>query len=449
MDSYGPGIAPAYERPDIEPPPPDLERANNLRLLWDRRRFLFSAMWKTAVVAAVVAMLIPVRYTATTRMIPGENTNMSLLSAVAARATGGMGLDAASGLLGFNTPAALYVQILQSRTVQDRLIDRFDLRKEYSTKYYFNARRELSRHTTIEEDRKSNVISVSVTDHSAPRSEQLANAYVEEMNKLAADLNTSAAHRERVFIENRLSTVKKDLDTAERELSDFSSKTSAIDIKEQARAMVGAAATLQGQLIAAESELKGLEEIYSPNNVRVRAVAARIAELQKQMQKLGGEYTQTGPGVREDASNELYPSIRQLPALGYEYAELYRRTKIEETVFELLTQQVELAKIQEAKELPTVRVMDRAEIPERKSFPPRTVIIVVSALFALLLSSAWVISKERWDRIDPADEKKMFALEVYGTAATGVRGVARKFKRSKPEQDLLNAPLDPPADTQA
>ena len=430
MDAYGPGIAPAYDRPDLEPPPPRYRLHDTIRLIWESRRFLFKIVCDVVIVAALISIVIPVRYTATTQVIPGDNSNMSLLSAVAARATGGLGMDAASGLLGFNTPAALYVQILQSRTVQDRLIDRFDLRKEYSTRYYFNARRTLARYTTIEEDRKSNVISIRVTDHSPARAAELANAYVEEMNKLAADLNTSAAHRERVFVEDRLSSVKKDLDSAERELSDFSSKTSTIDIKEQARAMVGAAATLQGQLIAAQSELKGLEQIYAPQNVRVRSVAARIAELQNQMQKLGGAYTKAGPGVREDAATELYPSIRQLPALGYEYAELYRRTKVQETVYELLTQQLELAKIQEAKELPTVRVMDKAEIPERKSFPPRTVIVLVSALFALLLASGWLVLKQRWNAIDPGDERKLFLLEVYSVAAGAMARARSRFRRT-------------------
>ena len=240
METYGPGIAPAYERSPVEEPMassapetlPQDWRKGWAWLLWDSRRFLLSTTWKTVVLATLVAFLIPVRYRSTTELIPGNNTNTSLLSAIASRATGGLGMDAA-GLLGFNTPSTLYLQILQSRTVRDRLVDRFDLREVYGKKYYNDAREQLAKVTSIDEDRKSNVITLSVTDRSPERAAQMARAYVAEMNRLAADLNTSAAHRERVFIEERLKTVKQDLDSAERALSEFSSRTSAIDIKEK------------------------------------------------------------------------------------------------------------------------------------------------------------------------------------------------------------------------
>ena len=440
METYGPGIAPAYERSPVEEPMassapetlPQDWRKGWAWLLWDSRRFLLSTTWKTVVLATLVAFLIPVRYRSTTELIPGNNTNTSLLSAIASRATGGLGMDAA-GLLGFNTPSTLYLQILQSRTVRDRLVDRFDLREVYGKKYYNDAREQLAKVTSIDEDRKSNVITLSVTDRSPERAAQMARAYVAEMNRLAADLNTSAAHRERVFIEERLKTVKQDLDSAERALSEFSSRTSAIDIKEQGRALVEAAATLQGQLIAAQSELKGLEQVYSQGNVRVRSVRARIAELQRQLEKLGGQYTQPGPAANAEAALELYPSIRKLPALGYQYAELYRKAKIQETVYELLTQQYELAKIQEAKELPTVRVMDEAEVPERKAYPPRGLIITTSAVFAVLLAGFWVVVRDRWQGMDPRDQRKRLALEIYNTAFTRTRRAWARLGRAPRE----------------
>ena len=112
---------------------------------------------------------------------------------------------------------------------------------------------------------------------------------MEELNRLVAELSTSSAHRERVFLEERLAAVKQDLDQASRELGEFSSKNATIDVKEQGRAMVEAAATLQGELIAAESQRRALEAIYTPNNVRVRAAEAQVAELRKQLEKLGGK----------------------------------------------------------------------------------------------------------------------------------------------------------------
>ncbi len=175
--------------------------------------------------------------------------------------------------------------------------------------------------------------------------------------------------------------------------------------------MVEAAATLQGQMIAAQSELKGLEEIYSSNNVRVRAIEARIAELNRQLQKIGGSDVQSADQSKAPAS--LYPSIRELPLLGVTWSDLYRRTKIQETVFETLTTQYELAKVQEAKETPSVKVLDEARVPEKKSFPPRLLIICTTAVACLGLAALWIIGRSQWNETDPADPTKLFAQEVF------------------------------------
>src|SRR4029077_7275965 len=115
-------------------------------------------------------------------------------------------------------------------------------------------------------------ISIGGPHPSPQRSSDIAQAYVEELNRTVAEVNTSAAHRERIFLEERLKTVKQDLDSAAKDFSEFASKNVAINIKEQGRTMVQAAAVLQGQLIAAQSEAEGLRQIYSDENVRVRAV---------------------------------------------------------------------------------------------------------------------------------------------------------------------------------
>ena len=147
----------------------------------------------------------------------------------------------------------------------------------------------LASKTSVGEDRKSGIISITVTDHDPNRAAALSGAYVEELNQLTTELSTSGAHRERVFLEGRLVAVKKDLDDAAVKFSQFASKNATIDIKDQGRAMVEAASRIEGERIAAESELRGLEQIYTSNNVRVRAIQARIGELQTQIEKMGGK----------------------------------------------------------------------------------------------------------------------------------------------------------------
>ena len=307
-----------------------------------------------------------------------------------------------------------------------------------------DARRRLEENTSINEDRKSGIISINVTDHSPQRAAAIAQAYVAELDQVVAELNTSAAHRERVFLEERLKAVKRDLDVSANEFSQFASKNTAIDIKEQGKAMVEAAAILQGQLIAAQSELEGLRQIYADTNVRVHAVRARIGELQKKLEEMGGGDLSTTVDT-EDAP--LYPSIRKLPLLGVKYADLYRNNKIQETVFELLTQQCELAKVQEAKETPSIKVLDVAKVPEKKSFPPRLLIMFLGTFLALMLGTVWVLGKPRWDDINSTHPGKLLAHDAYtlikadlglacgnGTGLHHLRNKILGFKRSSNQQ---------------
>ena len=351
-----------------------------LHSLWQERSLLALAAAVGAAIALLIAFVIPPRYESTTRIIPDTPaTPAGLLS-------GGkiFGSGVASELLGYKAPGALFVSILQSRTMQDRLIDRFNLLRVYRKRYRKDARQQLTQNTVIDEDRKSGVVTLTVTDRDPHRAAELGCAYIEQLNVTAATLDTSSARKERVFLEARLQSANEELKQAELEFSGFSSRNLAIDIKEQARAMVSGAATVKGQLIAAESELNGLEELYAPENVRMRSAKARVSELQSQLHELGGD---TG---KEAETSGSYPTIRQLPILGLRYAELYRRVKTQETVYELLTQQYELAKVQEARNVPKVRVLDEADVPEKKSFPPRTVIVLLGTFLALLAAALWV-----------------------------------------------------------
>jgi uncharacterized protein involved in exopolysaccharide biosynthesis len=209
-----------------------------------------------------------------------------------------------------------------------------------------------------------------------------------------------------------LTTVKQDLESAEKNFSQFASKSGAIDITAQGKATVEAAAALEGQLIAAQSELQGLKQIYTNSNIRVRATQARITELHHQLEKLSGT-TDTTPKGEQAATETLYPSLRQLPVLGVPYADLYRRLKVEEAVFETLTKEYELAKVQEAKEIPTVKVLDPPEIPERKSYPPRLRIMILGTFLAIGLAIAWVLTKARWQAIAAGDPGKQLAEEIF------------------------------------
>jgi len=426
-------LAPPIEIPhEVEPGGTSLELQNTphhedavewLWLLWERRRLLAKAMLVGLVASTLIAFLIPKRYESTTRLMPPDAQSSSGMAMMAALAgSGGSGLGALAGdLLGMKSSGALFVDILSGRTVQDRIITRFDLRKVYHDRYWEDARKDLAKHTSLSEDHKSGVITIVVTDQDPHRAAAMAQAYVEELDRLVAQVSTSSARRERMFIEQRLESVKHDLDSASQQFSQYASKNTAIDISEQGKAMVEAAAKLEGELIAAQSELEGLEQIYSANNIRVRSLRARVDELKQQLNKFSG--FDSDPNASDPPNGPAqFPTIRQLPLLGVRWADLYRQTKIQEKVYELLTQQYELAKIQEAKEIPVVGVLDAADVPEKKSFPHRLVIILLGTLATLLTASAYVVGNQVWNETDSHVPWKSFATAI----GKDIRSAARQ-----------------------
>jgi uncharacterized protein involved in exopolysaccharide biosynthesis len=439
VESRRPIIAPPYE-PSFPPEhvseqPAQREMGSKLSLWWRHRRFLWRVFWMTAVLSTAVAFIIPKRFKSTAKLVVPDNQANSMISGLASRVGGGgssglgLGLDPSS-LLGLKTPGAFYAAVLESRTVQDHLVEKFDLRTHYKKKYYQDARKKLDRNTDIDEEKKSGIITLSVTDWDPKFAAMLARSYIEEMNRVTAELNTSAAHREREFLEARLKSARQDLDHASMQLSEFSSKHTMMDVQQQSRTMMDAAARLQGELIGSESELKGLEQIYSEDNVRVRTLKARVAELQSQLKKMVGAYTPPGQAADAQATGD-YPSIRTLPALGYRYQELYRQAKTQETIFDFLTQQYELARVEEAKELPVVRVMDEPNVPEKKSSPIRSLVVGLSVFVALVLGCWWVVEKEKWDQLPLDDSRRLLLAEVKADLRAAIRRSGSSRARSQ------------------
>lgn len=407
-----------------------------LRLLREKQKFLSKVLVWALIVSTAVAFLIPKRYESSVRLMPPDaqsSTGMAMLSALTKGASDSFDLSGLAGdVLPFKSSGALFVGILQSRTVQDDLISKFDLRKVYWRRRWKDARKKLSARTAIAEDRKSGIITITVTDSDPSRANAMAQEYVAELNLVVNQLATSSARREREFLGTRLNEVTQDLERAEKDFSQFSSKNTAIDIKEQAKALVGAAATVQGQLIAAESELQGLKQAYGDENIRVRTLRVRIAELRSQLEKLGGKADlREGSSAGEDS---VYPSIRKLPLLGVTYSDLYRRMVVQETIFRTLTSQYELAKVQEAKEIPTVRVLDPPDIPETKSFPPRLLIMFLGTCLAGSLGILWVLGQKMLSEMEADDPRKLFVVEAYGFLKEIVPKRSRKLGTYVQEQ---------------
>ncbi len=398
--------------------------AHRTQLLWNHRHVLAWVIAISLLVSLAIAFTIPKQYKSVTSIMPPEqqNSNAMMLAALAAH-SGSLGAlgSLASGLPGGRSSADLFIDLLRSGTVGGHLIDRFDLQHVYRKRYRIDTAKHLARITKITENKKSGVITLEVEDTSAERARNLAQGYLDELNQLVMRTNTSTAHRERLFIEQRLRVVQAALEDAELQLGQFSSKTSAIDIKEQTRAMVDAGARVQAELIVEQSGLQSLREIYGDSNMRVRESEARIASLRGELTRMTGSSDPLPPAdlhppsTSSDAGSEnaaLYPPLRQLPRLAVPYTDLYRRVRVQENVFELLTQQYELAHIEEAKDIPTVSVIDPPGIAEKKSYPPRLLLTLLLTFFSFATASLLILGRSHWSTIAPGDPRKEIASEI-------------------------------------
>jgi capsule polysaccharide export protein KpsE/RkpR len=405
----------------------------NATTLWERRRLIFRIAAISLLLSLLIAFTLPKRYKSSAQIMPPSNSSgpTAMLAALAGRALGGTsGLSSLAGsLLGGNNTTPLFVELLRSGTVAGHLMDRFHLQSTYHKRYRADTAKYLARHTTITDDKKSGVITIIVEDTDPRRARDLAQGYLDELNLLVTHTSTSSAHQERVFIERRLQKVKTDLEQAQQQMSEFSSTHGTVDIKEQGRAMVDAASKLQAQMILEQANLTSLRQIYGDGNVRVRATQARIGVLQSQLTKISGSSAplpvgETGSDEQHSTltGSDLYPPLRQLPRLAVPYANLYREVRVQETVFELLTQQYELARIQEAKDVPVVSVIDSPGIPEKKSFPPRLLLTLLLTLVSTSIAAALLLAWNRWLHISVSDPRKMLAHEIYGTLRARLRG---------------------------
>jgi uncharacterized protein involved in exopolysaccharide biosynthesis len=352
------------------------------QLLRRRRRLLFIFCGIGTAFAIFVAFTRPYAYESTARLMPPGSQSLSTQSLLGALAGSGA---LPSSLTGGGQQAATFIGILRSRTAQNDIIRRANLQTIYKCKLLVDCRGILEANTKISQDEGSGFISISVIDSDPNRARDVVSDYVEELSKLVNNSSTSSARSERIFLEQRLASIKDDLDATSKILSQFSSKNATLNPQAQGQSLIEEASRLQGQLVTAESELSALRAQYADGSVQVRMAHARVDELQAQLNKMGGTAaTDTGK------TGEFYPSIRQLPLLGVTYADLSRRLAIQEGLYEALTKEYELAKVEEAKEIPPVKVLDEADVPERRMALHRLVITALGFFLSGFIGVMWL-----------------------------------------------------------
>ena len=356
-----------------------------LVILLERKRFIVRFVLGAFVFAIVVSLLLPVQYEAKIVLLPPAQ-NSSIGSALMGQlgSLGALGSLAslAGGGLGIKNPADMYVSLLTSRTVEDAMIQRFGLLQEYHLKRMSDARKEFERRTTAVSGSKDGLIRLTVEDHDPKRAAELANGYVDEFRKLSATLAITEAARRRLFFEQQLHEAKDQLTEAENAMTKTQQSTGVLQIDSQARALIESAAVLRGQVVAKEVQIEGMRSFATDDNPNLVLAKQELAALQAQLERVAGS--------QPDQGSDINLSKGRVTGAGMEYIRRYRDLKYQETVFELLAKEFEVAKLDEAREGSIIQVVDAAVPPDTKSSPHRTLIVLGMTTLAFFVAVFWV-----------------------------------------------------------
>ncbi|MBZ5523430.1 MAG: hypothetical protein LAP21_14440 [Acidobacteriia bacterium] len=357
-----------------------------LIILAKRKFFILKFVGLAAVVALVTSLLLPKSYSANAKIMPPQQ-NQSMSSTALLSQLGPLAALAGSGL-GLKAPSDLYIAMLHSRTVADALVDRFSLMSVYNVKLREYARRSLETHTEMIAG-KDGVISISVEDRDPQRAADLANGYVEELEKLTRTLAVTEAGQRRAFFEREVKAASDDLAGAELALKQTQEKTGLILLDSQSRAMIESLSSLRARVAAQEVLVQSMSSFATPENPDLVRAERQLTALRDQLRRMEG-----GQGSRSFAD----VPIESVPTAGLEYVRKLRDVKYREALFELLAKQYEAAKIDEARDALIVQQLDKAVKPERKSWPPKALLVLVSVLLALLLAMLMAFMLEGLER---------------------------------------------------
>ncbi|MES2100350.1 MAG: Wzz/FepE/Etk N-terminal domain-containing protein [Pseudomonadota bacterium] len=389
--------------PDDEDDGPGIGLTEALTWIGDGKKLIATVTVAVAVAAAGIGLLLPKVFTArATLLAPGSQQQGGSAAALAA-------LGSLGGLVGgaaAKTPDELYVALLKSDSVQRALADRFDLKTRYDVKTYEVLRKEIPKYIRVTSDKKSGLISVEVDDEEPKFAADLANAHAGEITKVLGRLAVSEAQLRRVFFEKQLNETKENLIKAEQNLRGVQEKSGVIVLDKQAEALIAGAAQLRAMIAEREVQLKVLRTSATDQNPDVIRLNSELRAMRVELARM--ESRQGGA----DGSAVDIP-VGKLPEAGIEYVRARRELKLQETLLETMIRQYESAKLDEAKEGPALQRVDIAQVPDRKSKPSVTLIVLAAGALAFLLSTGWVVTRRYtvWSREQfPEDAEARAAL---------------------------------------
>lgn len=351
-----------------------------------------------ALTVGATLLMTPI-FTATTAILPPQQSQ-STASALLGQLGGLAGIAGAAA--GIKNPSDLYVGMLKSRTVADAMIARFDLVNYYEAELTQDARKSLEGVSSFTAG-KDGIITISVDDKDPELAAKMANAYVEELNRLTEVLAVTEASQKRLFFERQMVDARDRLVAAEIEARSAMERGGLASIDAQGQAMIEVTARLRGQISVKEVEIGAMRAFAAEENPRLKAAQQELLALQTELARIEGASALRDTQVGGESS------------AGATNLQLLRNVKYYETLYQMLAQQFELAKIEEAKDSALIQVLDTAIPPERKSKPKRALIVILAVLAAGFVAVLIAFMKEAAQRAaeDPESAERMQLFKKY------------------------------------
>ncbi len=359
-----------------------------------RKRMIIGVTITCAIATAIISLIMTPIYRAETTILPPQQSSSSISSQVLSQLGGSSGLISSS--LGLSSANDVYVGMLKSRTVYDYIIDRFALMEAYETEYKQNARKKLSDLVTVTSG-KDEIISVSVEDKDPKRAADMANAFIEKLKDMTQTFAVTEASKTRLFFEEQVTRARDNLVKAEEAMKGFQEKTGAVEMDEQARALIEAIADMRAQISTKEVEIKVMRSYTEPKNPDLQKTEEALKGMKEQLQKLE---------AKSGKSPETIVPAGSIPEIGTDYIRKLRELKYQESLYELMMKQYEIARVDEARDATIIQVLDRAVPPERKAKPKRTIMIALATCIGLFLAVLAAIFMEYIENIYSDEENR-------------------------------------------
>jgi tyrosine-protein kinase Etk/Wzc len=357
----------------------------------------------------ILAFVLPVRYTATTKIMPPKQSQSTAAMLMSEMGLGSLADSAGSGL-GLKDPNAIYVGLLKSRPVADKLIERYQLMNVYGSRDMTRARKNLEKYTDIQSE-KSTLISISVTDRDKGRAAAMANAYTDILRDLTKSVSVTEASRRRLFFEQELKDAKENLVTAELAFQQVQQTKGLVHLDAQAKVIIGSLAAVRADIAEKEIELQTLKSFSTEENPDVQIAERELSAMQAQANQLAQHSASTG-------FSDM--SLKDLPKAGLDYLRAARELQYQQAFFDFLLKQYEAARLDEAKEGAIIQVAEPAVPPDQKSSPKRAVILILFT-FLGLFSGYLCVRCRQWYESEMADPDHAQALHEFRHALLGKR----------------------------